>query len=260
MNGMMIGILGILFVVAYTYRTTSDLKYVTGDGNLVNVSEAVEAFNAIEISQMFDVHIVKGDIPDVTLKIDENLVEYLDIYTLNDTLHIGLVNGVKVKRATLKAVVTASGLEALRCSGATKTKIDSQLTHSERFALTLSGASSLFGVLESNNILLKLSGASNTNLEMISKTSEIVVSGASELNMKGALDNLKLRISGASSIKARDLHALNSDVRLSGATSLRLSTSETIRVDASGGSDIIVYGKPKVLDKRVGSSSSLKFK
>ena len=63
---------------------------ITGSGNVITREEAVTGFDKVDISQSFNVDITQGENYRVVIRVDDNLVEYLNIVKQGSTLKIGL--------------------------------------------------------------------------------------------------------------------------------------------------------------------------
>jgi len=63
---------------------------VTGSGNLVTLDKSFSDFTVVDVSWGFKVTITKADTYDVSITIDDNLVDYLQVSKSGNTLHIGL--------------------------------------------------------------------------------------------------------------------------------------------------------------------------
>ncbi len=86
------------------------------------------------------------------------------------------------------------------------------------------------------------------------------LSGASDFKAQGRADEVSVKVSGASSIRTGDLVAHRADINLSGASSLKMNIEQYVEMTASGGSDIVIIGQPKIGKQNVGKASSVKFK
>jgi len=250
----------LMIIVVYAFKMAGGYKWVKGSGHLISVKEDVDVFNSLEVRHGFQVEIIKADHHEVTIEMDDNLVEYLEIYTENNTLHLGMKPDTIYKRATLKAKVYMQSMDSLKGSGATCIKVSDEVVGQDKFSLKLSGASSIAGKLISENIVLEHSGASHAKLDLQAVNLGIKLSGASDFNANGMTENVVLNASGASHIKAGKLFVKKADVQLSGASGIKMAIEETVEIKATGGSDIVILGQPTVTKQKVGAASSLKFK
>ena len=87
---------------------------MTGSGNVVSRTVAVEDFTRLEAQQTFQVHLSSGSAPKVVLHADDNVLPELDVGVSGDTLHLKLKSDVSTRQATLRADVTVEHADRLR--------------------------------------------------------------------------------------------------------------------------------------------------
>src|SRR6185295_12759165 len=63
---------------------------VTGSGSVVSRDIPVSSFSRLEVGRAFDVRVSVGAAETVTVHVDDNLVEELDVGVSGDTLHVDL--------------------------------------------------------------------------------------------------------------------------------------------------------------------------
>ena len=210
---------------------------MSGSGHVVTRSIPVTSFSKLEVSGSFTVTVSTGSSEAVSVRIDDNLVDSLDVGVSGETLHVGLKSGTSVTNATLEANVTAPSLDSLEGSGASGITLSAGLTTDE-LSVSLSGASHLAGPVQIDRGSIDLSGASNAVLSGSASTLDVTVSGASHLDTKElTIHQLSIDLSGASEADVTVTGSLSASA--SGASTLRYAGSPTIaRSETSGASTI----------------------
>jgi len=210
---------------------------VSGSGNVVTRQIPVTSFSKLEVSGAFTATVSVGSSEAVTVRVDDNLVDSLDVGVSGDTLHVGLKSGTSVTNATLEADVTVRSLEALEGSGASTITLSDALA-ADTLSFTISGASRLSGPIEIERGSLELSGASEVELSGSATTLGVQVRGASHMNaMQLTIDQLTIDLSGASGADVSVTGSLSASA--SGASTLRYVGSPAIlRSETSGASAI----------------------
>ena len=212
-------------------------KQLTGSGTVVSRQFPVTPFSKIQVSNAFAVRLSIGSPEAVTIRVDDNLVDDLDIGVSDGTLRIGLKGGMSVSRATLEADVTASSLSAINGSGAsTITPLDP--IKSPSFVLTMSGASRFDGAVAFSD-------------------GSVELSGASEAVLRGSASTLTVTVSGASHLQARDLSIGALTIDLSGASRGEVHVTGTISASASGASTLAYVGSPTFTRKDISGGSQI---
>ena len=96
---------------------------ITGSGNVVTQEEAISGFDKVEVSHTFNVDISQGKTFSVVVRIDDNLLQYLQVVKQGSTLKIGLKTARISRDSTLEAEVTMPELTGLDLSGASHANI-----------------------------------------------------------------------------------------------------------------------------------------
>ncbi len=200
---------------------------LTGSGNVVTQEEAISDFDKVEISHSFVVEIKQGESFSVVIRVDDNLVEHLQVEKFGSTLKIGLKPDVSlVSNATLEAEITMPELTGLDISGASNATI-SGFKSTKNLTVDLSGSSSLAGDI----------GAGDTSFDL---------SGSSDANLTGSGGNLTLDASGSSDVDLSDFPVTDAKINASGASTVTVNAGGRLDVEASGASDVYYLGNPSM--------------
>lgn len=213
--------------------------------NIINDANAevrsVTVFSGIKVSGGIDVWLSQGD--DYALAVSATENKY------RDNIRTEIRNGVLViwydsdnlkwnrgdKR--LRAYISFKTLASLEASGACDLKINGTL-NAESLALRISGACDITGAIKVSNMSMDLSGASTVKLT-------------------GNVDNLKLESSGASDVKNYDLVVENCIAKISGASDIKITITNSISASASGASSLNYKGNPEKKDVATSGASSI---
>jgi hypothetical protein len=209
-----------------------------GSGTLTSAPIAVTPFSAIEASHHFTVRVAIGSPESATLRVDDNLVDAVDVGVHAGSLRIGLPFGTEVTHATLEVDVTAPALERVAASGASQVRVEGR-NEAERVELTLSGSSELTADLAIGRGHLELSGTSTATLSGTGGTLEATVSGASHLY--------------ADELSVGDL-----TIDASGASTADIAVSGRLSAGASGASMVRYAGSPNVERSTTSGASSVR--
>ncbi len=192
----------------------------------------------LDVSQGFYVDVRQGDVFSVIIRVDDNVVEYLEVVKKGDDLKIGLKpnRSYRLKDVTLQAEVTMPTLVELELSGGGHVTITG-FTSAEDFDADMSGGSHLRGDIQAGNVNFELSGGSH-------------------LTLSGSAQDLKLDASGGGQIDLGDFSVGDADVEMSGGGKATVNPSGRLDVDASGGSHVYYVGNPTLgnIDTSGGSS------
>lgn len=215
---------------------------ITGSGNVITQEELLSGFNRVDISHSFKVDISQGESFSVVIRIDDNLVEHLNVIKQGDTLKIGLdpTRDFNIRNATMQAKITMPELTGLDLSGSSDANITG-FKSTENLTVDLSGSSSLVGDIEAGDIRIDLSGSS-------------------DMKLAGSGADLTIDISGSSNLDLAELPAVNARVSASGSSSAVVNASGRLDVEATGASDIYYLGDPTLGTISTSGSSTIQLK
>ncbi len=227
-------IMGALQACVYNANT------IKGDKDIVTREKSLGQFDALHVSGMYNVHLVEGNQPHISITTDNNIQDYVVVEVRSNVLEIGLKDNNSYDPTSLDVYVTVETLSEIKLSGATD--LQSEIT------------------LKGNNLDIYISGASDMELNVDVDELLTHVSGAGDVELSGNANSHEIKISGAASINCLDLSTLDSDVRISGAGSAKVNVSENLDASVSGVGSIQYTGNPthkKLNTSGVGSIKSI---
>ena len=182
------------------------ISRLRGSGALVTAEMSFRDFSKLDVSHAFEVHLVQSRSYRVVITADDNVMDEVEVSQSGGTLRLGLKRtALSFENVTLRAEVSMPTLEGLQ----------------------LSGASSLRGEVDTDDVRFELSGASHVTLE-------------------GRGGDLTLDASGASRADLGDFVVEDADLQVSGASQATVNATGRLDVDASGASQVTYLGNPSL--------------
>ncbi|MFC2053900.1 head GIN domain-containing protein [Chloroflexota bacterium] len=216
-------------------------EILTGSGTVVTREEPITGFDKVDISDSFNVEIHQSEEYKVVIRVDNNLVEYLQVEKQGSTLKIGLKPGISmVSNATLEAEITMPELAGLDLSGASDATIS--------------------GFKSTNNLTVDLSGSSSLGGDIESGDASFDLSGSSDANLSGSGGNLTLDASGSSDVDLSEFPVADANLEVRGASTAIVNPSGVLNVEASGASDVYYLGNPSLGNIDASGASSVDHK
>lgn len=213
---------------------------ITGSGNVVTQEETISDFDSVDISSMFRVKISQGENFRVSVRVDENLVEHLDVSKQGSKLILRLKpnRSYNILNATMEAEVTMPVLHRVDLSGSSEAEING-FASSESLEIDLSGMSELSGDFQ----------AGDTRMD---------TSGGSTIRITGSGGNLSIDASGSSEVDLTDFPGADATISASGSSTVTVNLSGRLTADASGSSDIYYLGDPVLGSVDTSGSSTIR--
>jgi len=208
-----------------------------GSGNLETEEYAFTNFTKVEISSAFEFEVNQSSSYSINVTADDNVMDYVRVSQVGQTLKIGLGTVTWLGPVTLRASVTMPQLSGLTVSGASRGDIY-DFSSTEDLDITVSGASRVNGDITAGNVEFDISGASTIQLEGSANDMVASVSGASRFNLGGFTVN-------------------NADVNFSGASSGTINLDGRLDAELSGASRLSYIGEPTMGDIDTSGASTI---
>jgi hypothetical protein len=220
---------------------------IEGSGFPKTMSFDSAGFTQLTVEHPFKVKVVPDTVYSVSVTCDDNIVPYLIVDRVGNTLTVSLIRGYDYRQVILAAEVHMPALSALSLSAAAEARVDAGFAGSLPVGLNLSGASIAdFSALTCGALTAAVSGASSLTIASLSATTvSMNLSGASVASAGGSAGSETLVVSGLSGANLQSLLAGQAGVQLSGASRASVNVgSGQITLNASGASTLFYAGSP----------------
>ncbi|MFC1944065.1 GIN domain-containing protein [Chloroflexota bacterium] len=255
-------IIGLLVIASgygctHTENSSSSWPVITGSGDLEPKEMDYIDFTKIEVGYAFQADITRSDSFFVSITLDNNLFEYLDIGKTGDTLYIRLKPRFNYRRSTQRAIITMPSLHAVKLSGASTGDVQG-FSSAGSLQLGVSGASNLnIEDITATDTEFEISGASRVLGDIEMADGDFYVSGASTVELEGTAEDVSLIVSGASSVRLTELSTVNTSIELSGASTGKVDVSARLDCIVSGASRLECLGDPELGIVNVSGGSTM---
>ncbi len=222
-----IKVLSFFIVALFVFQScdgVSSNNVIRGDGNIMEESFDVSAFNSIDLKGMFNVILTKSDVEKVIFEADSNIHECITVEVKGNTLMVYTDRKSIYKPNKMDLYIYYVDIADITSGGASKiTSTNSMIA--DKLELDLSGATSMELELEVNELITNASGASDLVFYGNANTHEII-------------------LSGAGSLKAESFYTKTTTINLSGAGSAYLHADENLDASISGVGSVHYAGNP----------------
>jgi hypothetical protein len=212
-------------------------EIVQGSGSLVTQDFDFTGFDEVEVSNAVTAEITQGDTFGVAVRIDDNLLDHLQVTKEGSTLRIRLKPGIVPLNATVQAEVTMPELVRLGVGGASQCTV-AGFSSAMALSVDVFGASGLTGDIEAGDARFDVSGASHATL-------------------RGSAQDVIIDVSGASSLDLSAFAVADANVVASEASHVTVNASGTLDADASGASSVRYLGNPTLGTIETSGASSV---
>lgn len=194
---------------------------VEGSGTVVDDFREVSEFTAIDVSDGIAANVMVGFDQGVRVVGDDNLVALVKTEVRDGRLHVFLPESVNgwSSENSLWVEVAVPRLDSLKRSGGSSVKAEG---------------------LDADSFTLEASGGGRVELT-------------------GRATTVTTDLSGGTELVAREFTAGEASLSSSGGGSTVMKVTNALRVEASGGSEVRILGRPTVLSKDLSGGSTLTF-
>jgi hypothetical protein len=210
---------------------------IEGSGNVVTETREVRGFDSVALSGIGEVVLTQGETEGLTVRADDNLMEYIDTEVRGGTLYIGLT------RAATMVTIRPSEPYLF------------EVAFSELSGLSLSGSGSLeVTPLTTGFLDLSLSGSGGISVGgLVTERLQASISGSGELNIEGEARAQSVSVSGSGGYRAQDLVTRDASVSLSGSGVVVLHATDHLDVEIAGSGTVRYVGDPEITESITGS-------
>ena len=229
-----------IIIILLTFTANVDAQWygkkIKGNGNVVTKTRNVSEYDQIAVAGSFDVKLLAGKEGKLTIKGEENLLEYLITEVKDGKLKIKWEKGVNIN--TTKELLVTVPFEDIE-------------------AVSLAGSGDVFSedTIKTDNLKVALAGSGDMKLKINASSISSAVSGSGDIKLMGSSENLKCAIAGSGDIDGYELTSNNVEVSIAGSGDIKVNAKENLKARISGSGDVYFKGNPRQDVKVSGSGS-----
>lgn len=254
----------IVVLLCFGFQGFSQRKpKLKGNRNVVQITEDLPPFNAIELRDDLEVIIQKGTSEGLAIEADDNLLDVLKFDVSEGTLYISSFYNITSKKK-LNITVFYTNLVALKLgSGVITMKdvittelLDIQTYGSARLILNASadvitiameGNSSGDFNVASDSLNLVLRDRTDAKVYATGQNNSLYMYKNSSLTLEGNTAVFKAKLYGSSSLKAEEFLAKSVTLFSEDSPNAKIYALEEFNLASKGGAKTSLYGNPKIV-------------
>ena len=253
----------VLFIIFSTCAIQAQRKpKIKGNKNVIEVSEDLPSFNAIELNDDLDIFLQKANTEGYQLVADDNLVDVLKFRVVDSTLVISAFYKITAKKKLditikyyeLNAITLNDGRIkmqdmidtdelAVRTSGNAKLQLNASASVMD---IVMDGNSSGDFNLEGDSLNITLKDRIDISIHTVSETNIITMQDNASAKMDGSSINMQVNLSGNSNLRAQKLLTDLISANLEGSPNARIYAKESLELSSAGASKTYLSGDAKI--------------
>lgn len=232
-----------LLIIALLSSLTTQAQWwgssrVKGNGNVITKDLHTSDYDGITVSGAFTVNLVEGKEGDISVKIEDNLLEYLVIETEGETLRIKWEKGVNI--STRKGVIVTVPVK--------------DIDH-----LKLAGSGDIISkyTLDASQFTTSVSGSGDITVKIDANKIKSTITGSGDITISGKTENLKTYVTGSGDFHGDNLEADNVEAKVTGSGDISVIANNYVEARVTGSGDIDFRGNPTKQDTKVTGSGDI---
>lgn len=264
----------ILFISVLTYAQKKEK--VKGSKIVKLEQKQVDNFESVEVEDNLEIFLVKGDECALEIEADDNLIEFVEYKLTGKNLRISTSRDMssykklsvrvtyndKLNMVIAKDETNVTALSDVVLDNITFKSYDyAKLflnAKTKNFTLMANDKSKIELNLKSDKTAIDLSKSAYVKALISSPEMRFDVYQKASADVEGDVINLKLRLDNSSDFNGKKLTAKNATVEVAAYSKLSINISNIVTIDASGNSEMDLYGEPKIEIKRFTESAMIK--
>jgi hypothetical protein len=207
----------------------SSCEKVIGEGPVITETRNIVNFNGVDLRVSGDVYYKQDSVYKVEIKAQQNMLNVMQTYLINNHLVISFKNDIRVRSdEPVMIIISSPSVNSLRISG--------------------SGSIYTTGPITPAVMEMDISGSGNIKLtELKTGYLDCNISGSGNIQvLSGTVTEEKLKISGSGNINLDPVVALKANTTTSGSGDTRLQATQNLNVTISGSGSVYYKGNPVI--------------
>ena len=210
---------------------------IKGNGNLLTSEKSVSSFEKIAVHGFAEVLFYASEEHRVVVTVDENLENFVEIFTKNNTLNIDVKKNVSCSFTKYLVEVYSPVLTGVSLDGLGTFEAMDYIVAS-KFETSISGSGTIKGAIECENFSAKISGLGG-------------------MTITGNSKNANISISGSGKFSGEEFETRDATVNISGLGNVYIGVTDNLKVNISGSGNLHYSGEPKI-DSKVSGLGKIK--
>lgn len=196
---------------------------IRGSGTTVTLSLPLADFSGIDASCVYEVQAVRADAFEVTIEVDDNLAEFLDVRVEDGSLVLDVQPGT-FEFTQLRTSVALPQLDDFDVSGAADLNVT--------------------GFVSDEPLVAQTSEAATAAGDIVAGNTRVLAAGNSQVVLVGSGSNLQLEASGSARVDLRDYPVQDATADVNGASQSIVHVERRLDAVAGGFASLRFLGNP----------------
>lgn len=256
---------------------------IRGNKNIVTKEIKINDYKSILLSGSYNITYEAKEhaTPYLSLEIDENIAQYIEVLVENNELNIRIRNGVSISTTRFNIKTNSTKLVSANLRGSGTLTILGELKNDDKTELNLQGSGDIIvneintkifdlqlrgsgdilvkGKLKATNADVYLQGSGDvviSNLE--AKILKTDLRGSGDMTIKGKSESADYNLTGSGDLDSKGLEAKDVMCRLTGSGDMSVYATKSLDANLHGVGDISYKGEPASIQKTIKGKGAIK--
>ncbi|MGB3608714.1 MAG: DUF2807 domain-containing protein [Psychroserpens sp.] len=241
-----------------------DAEKIKGDRNLTIKQTYIDEFKKIVIGEDFEVELFYTKKPSIVIETDDNLHEFINIQVIDSVLTLTTSANIRSKKLNVK-INYGDSFSQIEVKGDAEVRSLTSLELSNA-SLTTSESSRAYLNINTDNFTFTSTDKTKVKLNVTAKTVTAVVGDNTKMDalinatdakidlyqrasadIEGTITKLNLRTDNNSKFNGKNFTAKACNLVAESDSNIYIEAIDTITIEASGASEIYLFGNPKIV-------------
>lgn len=251
-------------ILGYTATSfAQDAEKIKGDKNLTVKQTYVEDFNKIVLGENFEVELFYNKKSSVEIETDDNLHAYINIQVIDSVLILSTTSEIRPKKLNIKVnygdafshiEVTGNAeirsLTSLELGDASLTTTGSARAYlnikAKDFQFVSTDKSKVKLNITATNVTAKISDNTKMDALINATDAKLDLYQRANADIEGTIQTLALQIDNNAKFNGKNFTSNTCSILSGMESDVYIDVTEDVVIDASGASEIYLYGNPKI--------------
>jgi hypothetical protein len=231
-----------------------DSNDITGSGVLETRQFDYADFTQLALSQGFQANVNQADSFSVSLTMDDNMYDYLDMKQTEGKLYIRLEGG-SYREYTAKVNITMPELRGLELSASSAAVVTDFLIEGPLDLDAQASSTIMFSDVQAASVRCRASSSSMVFGRIDMDDGDFTVVASSALQLEGSAESVSLDVTSSSSVNLAKFDVVDMSIELSAASSGIVNVSGRLDLGVHAVSYLQYFGDPIIGDYDVSTGS-----
>ncbi len=210
---------------------------IDGSGKITTETRTVEKFSGVELKNAANVYVTQGEIQEVKIEAEDNLIQHITTRVKDDELIIDCDKDIN-SHEPINVYITVKDLCLLELSGS-----GNMVTKNE---------------INCEHMTLRLGGSGDMKIVLKSQLLKATLSGSGNMNLTGSASESDLRINGSGNVNAQQMKTFTSSVSITGSGNTKVDVNNELNVNITGSGNVQYVSEPAKMTTKITGSGDVR--